>query len=277
MPISLLKRKTRRLSRRVRNWTTIATLTLKGNKVPRNTKPGHWKNPILMIYGFGASRRTMAILEHRLKQDGYTTFSLNLGGLIGTFNTVSIEESARFIDKRIEQLYKKNKLKGKISVVGHSKGGLIGSYYIKFMNGSRRVQKFITLGTPYNGTPWALLSHVPPVGFICKSLTQMKSGSEFLHKLNNTPYAKSVKAYSIYSKDDNACPIPASVVEEAHNVNNIEVFGVTHSELLIKKTVFNAIRHALRDEMPESWIEASRKSYKEYLKKNPKSQAPNSK
>jgi triacylglycerol lipase len=267
MPISYTKRKVRRLSRKVRNWSTVAKLTLQGNKMPNSAKLKNTKNPILVIYGFGATRRTMLILERRLQQEGYVTFSLNLGGFIGTFNTVSIEESAKYIDKKVEQLYKKNKIKGKMYIVGHSKGGLIGSYYIKFLNGARRVKTFITMGTPYNGSLWSYLTFIPPVSAVCKSLKQLKPDSAFIKKLRNTPFPKHIKVFSIYSKGDNACHFPTSVLKEAPHVKNVEVFGMSHSELLIKKSAFYAIRHGLKDEMPQSWIEASRKSYRNYLKK----------
>ncbi|EKD50566.1 MAG: PGAP1 family protein [uncultured bacterium] len=265
MPISFIKRKIRRVSRRVRNWSTIASLTLKGNRVGKNTRLANAKHPILMIYGFGSSRRTMAILETRLRQDGHVTFSLNLGGFIGTFNTVSIEESARYIDKKVEEFYKKYNIQGKLNLVGHSKGGLIGSYWIKFLNGARRVNTLVTLGAPYNGTPWGYFSYIPGVSLVLKSLKQLKPNSIFLQRLRETPYPKRVKVFSVYSKDDNACPFPASVLEEADNVKNIEIPSATHSELLVKKTVFNIIRHALKNEMPESLIDATRKNIVEFF------------
>jgi len=268
MPISHIKRKARRLSRRTRSWSTIASLTLKGNQLSNKTKLKNCKNPVLMIYGFGATRRTLAILENRLKKAGYTIFSFNLGGFFGTFNTSSIEETARHIDTKVEKLYKKYKIRGKMSIVGHSKGGLIGQYYVKFLNGSRRVKCLVTLGSPHNGTPWCLLAAYTPLAWVCKSLKQMSPLSGFIKKLKSKKFPKACNVYSIYSKEDTACPFPVGVLEEAPNVCNIEVFDVTHSELLIKKNVFNAIRHGLRNEMPESWAESSRKSYEEHVKSN---------
>lgn len=267
MPIPKLRRSLRRLSRQARNWTTVVNLTLKGNKIEKRSNLRNAHNPILMIYGFGATRRTLAILENRLKQDGYTIFSLNLGGFFGTFNTESIEESARYIDTKIEKIYKKYNIRGKLSVIGHSKGGLIGQYYIKMLNGSKRVKTFITLGTPHNGNPWCLIGAFTPITWFCKSIKQMSPLSSFLKALKETSFPKSIQVYSIYSKDDVVCPFPVSVLEdEGDNITNIEVFGVTHSEFLIKKSVYNAIKHGLKNEMPASWSEASKRNYEEHLK-----------
>ncbi|OVE81112.1 hypothetical protein BVY03_04660 [bacterium K02(2017)] len=267
MPLSALKRKARRLSRRARNWSTIVQHTLQGNKVEKKSNLKNSKNPILMIYGFGATRRTLAILENRLKADGFTIFSFNLGGVFGTFNTSSIEETARYIDKKIERVYKKHKFKGKLTILGHSKGGLIGQYYIKFLRGTKRVKAFVTIGTPHNGTPWALLASYTPVTLILKSLKQMSPMHGFIKKLKDKAFPKSIKVFSIYSKDDTVCPFPTAVLDEKSNIKNIELSGVTHAELLIKKTAYNAIKHALLDNMPESWQDVSRKNYQDHLEK----------
>lgn len=267
MPISQIKRRMRRLARRARSWSTIVRLTLAGNKIEKNSRLKRCRNPVLMIYGFGATRRTLAILENRLRQDGYTSFSLNLGGFLGTFNTASIEETARHIDTKIERLYRKYKIQGRLTVIGHSKGGLIGQYYVKFLGGTRRVKTFISLGTPHNGNPWALLAIFSPIGLALKSIRQMTPMSRFIKKLKQKKFPSHIQVFSIYSKDDIMCPFPCGVLDEAPNVHNIEVYGVSHSELLIKKNVYNAIKHALRDEMPESWLNASRENYREHVDK----------
>lgn len=267
MPLSLLKRKARRLSRRARSWSTIAQLTLMGNEIEERTPLKNCKNPVLMLYGYGATRRTLAILEKRLKKEGYKIISVRLGGFFDTFNTASIEESARHIDTKIEKLYKKYHMRGKLTIIGHSKGGLIGQYYIKFLNGGKRTKCLITLGTPHNGTPWCFLTAYTPLALLSKSLAQMSPTSSFIKKLKETPFPKTCRVFSIYSKEDIASPFPCAILDEAPNVKNIEVYGVTHAELLIKKNVLHAILHGLRNEMPESWTASSRKNYEEHVHK----------
>ena len=67
-----------------------------------------------------------------------------------------MEELAKLVKKKIERLHRRYGL-GRISIIGHSKGGLIGYYYIKKLGGAKRVRGLITLGTPHYGNPWALL------------------------------------------------------------------------------------------------------------------------
>ncbi|MBX7149620.1 alpha/beta fold hydrolase [bacterium] len=272
MPVQKLRRSVRRVARRIKSWSTIAALTLSGNRIERKADLHKSKNPVLLIYGFGATRRTFAILEKRLYNDGYTVFSINLGGTLGTFNTNPIEELASHIDQKIERLYQKYQFRGKISILAHSKGGLIGHYYIKRLGGDRRVKMLITMGTPHNGSPWALLASFTPAAFMSKSIRQMTPMSNFIRRLKQGPFPKKVKLYSIYSKDDRICVYPGGVLEEAANVKNLEIDSISHSEFLIKKSVYHVIRHALNDNMPASLEERTRqKVLKDREKMNQKS------
>ncbi|EKD41342.1 MAG: PGAP1 family protein, partial [uncultured bacterium] len=170
MPFSTLRRVTRRLSRRAKSWGTVVALTMGGNEIEKHSNLLRSKNPILLIYGFGATRRTFSILEKRMHNDGYTVFSVNLGGILGTYNTDAVQSLAAKIDQKIERLYKKYDFRGRLTIIAHSKGGLIGHYYVKRLGGEKRVKTLITLGTPHNGNPWALLASFTPIAFVCKSI-----------------------------------------------------------------------------------------------------------
>lgn len=252
MPLPGIRRVLRRLVRRTKSWGTVIALTLRGNRIERKANLHRSKNPVLLLYGFGATRRTFSILEKRLYNDGYTVFSINLGGIFETFNTHAIEDLAAHIDQKLERLYKKYEFKGRLSIISHSKGGLIGHYYVKRLGGDRRVKLLITLGSPHNGNPWAILGLFTPLVFFARSMRQMTPMSSFIRRLKQGPFPKRVKLYSIYSKDDRVCPYPGAVLEEATNVKNVEVDGVTHSDFLIRKTVYQIIKHALDDQMPKS-------------------------
>jgi pimeloyl-ACP methyl ester carboxylesterase len=60
----------------------------------------------------------------------------------------------------VDDLAKRSKT-GKIIIVGHSNGGLVGKYLVKILTENGKddlIDKFISVGTPYFGTPKALLS-----------------------------------------------------------------------------------------------------------------------
>lgn len=265
---STIKRKSRRLIRRSRNWGHVIGLTLSGNRVEKKSNLKNCKNPVLLIYGFGATRRTFSILEKRLQQDGHTVFSINLGGFFDTFNTRAIEELAGLIDEKIEKIYQKYNIKGKISIIAHSKGGLIGRYYVKRLGGDKRTKTLITLGTAHHGTMWALLARFTPLGMISKSLKQMSPMSNFLIRLKKGHFPKKVKLYSFYSKDDKICIYPSAVLDDqGDNVTNVEVEHVSHAEFLIKKSVYGLIHQALADNFPKSVADISYQKYLSNIKK----------
>ncbi len=251
------------------NMITYLKLTLEGNKVERLTDFETCEHPVLLLYGFGATRRTFGILENRLRRDGFCVFSLNLGGIFDTFNTHCIEELAELVDEKVERLCHRYRLK-KISIIGHSKGGLIGRYYVKRLGGAKRVRALITLGTPHNGNPWALLGLVSPLMLIAKSIRQMFPMSPFIRALKDGAFPRSVRFVSIYSKDDRVCFYKSAMLDIPakgnDNIKNVEIKGMGHADLVMRKAAYNIIKREL--------LAGSRNSRKQAPKRNKKPSPP---
>ena len=75
------------------------------NGVVRRTDFTQCPRPVLLIYGFFATRRSFEVIERRLRRDGYCVFSINLGGMFDSFNTRGIDESAEKVRDKVERLY----------------------------------------------------------------------------------------------------------------------------------------------------------------------------
>ncbi len=237
----------RRLKRNTENTITYLKFAFEGNKIERQTDLYHCRKPILLMHGLGATRRVFQVLENRLRQDGHSVITIHLGGVLDTFNTKAIDESAKFVSEKVERLFRKYKIKEKLTIIGHSKGGLIARYYIKKYGGDKYCHSLITLGTPHNGSPWAVIGYIPIFAFLSKSIRQMFPSSDFLRELNNTHWPKGVKAVSIYSKEDHFAIYPASVLETHNNpnVHNMEIPNQGHTDFLISKASYWAIKRAL--------------------------------
>lgn len=216
-----------------------------GAEVERKTDFTRCPRPVLLLPGFMATRRGLIVLERRLRRDGYCVFSLNLGGLLGTFNTRSIEESALLVREKVERLYRRYDL-GPLTIIGHSKGGLIGRYYIKRLGGHERTCGLITLGTPHHGTPSAYLG-AALTGLFAPSIWQLMPMSGFIRKLKRGPFPDHVYFASLYSKADSVTPFPVGMIEDEgrDNLLNVEIEGVQHQEFLTKKKVYDAVRQQL--------------------------------
>jgi pimeloyl-ACP methyl ester carboxylesterase len=237
--------KYRRLSRQVRGLSQYLRFSGRSNEIVRRTDFSRCAKPVLLLYGLMSTRRSCEVLEHRLRRDGYCVFSINLGGLFDKFNTHGVDECAEKVREKVERLYTRYDL-GPLSIIGHSKGGLIGRYYVKRLGGDSRVRTLITLATPHNGTPRAYLG-CATMGPFARSVWQMTPMSPFIRRLKLGAFPPGVRFTSIFSKADGATPFPCGMLETEgyENLFNVEVPGVTHREFLFKRAVYEVIRREL--------------------------------
>ena len=201
-------------------------------------------SPVLLLHGFLATRRTLAALERRLSRDGFRVLSVDLGGLAGRYNSRDIRELAGIVRDEVERIRACEPGMPRLTVIGHSKGGLIAAWWVKYLGGHERVRTVITLGTPHRGTPiaWAGL----PFGWLAPSGMQMRPGSAFLRRLHEGAWPAQVRMLSLYSRRDRIVPWPAAVaVGEGPEVRNVEV-DATHGDLLVDGRVYVTIRDELR-------------------------------
>jgi triacylglycerol esterase/lipase EstA (alpha/beta hydrolase family) len=242
-----LNTKWRQLTRSARDLKGYFTFDRNGNRVVRRTDFTHCPRPVLLLYGFMSTRRVFEVLEHRLRRDEFCVWSMNLGGLMDAFNTAGIDQIAERVRDKVERLYQRYPSMGPLSIVGHSKGGLIGLYYVKRLGGDRYVNNLITLGTPHNGSPTAYLGCVG-YGLISRSIWQMTPMSPFIRRLKMGALPASVKVTSIYSRDDKVNPFPACLLEDTSmtsNLRNIEVRDVAHRAFVTKRAVYQVVRREL--------------------------------
>ncbi len=235
--------------RRIERWSRYLWIYLRSlaesNEIKRRTDFARIQNPVLLLYGFGATRRSLTILEERLRQEGFDVFTLRLGGFLDTFNTGSIDSLSRMVAERVESLFQRYPLP-KMAIIGVSKGGLIGRYYISALQGDRHVHTLITLATPHQGNPWMFLFFPVLIGFFSKGIRQMVPGSAFLKKMAETPLPADVQCSSLFSASDKVCQPVYCQMPEQPNVRNLEIEGIRHTEFVIKRKAFEVILKELR-------------------------------
>jgi pimeloyl-ACP methyl ester carboxylesterase len=200
--------------------------------------------PVLLLHGFLATRRTLAALERRLSRDGYRVFSVDLGGLAGRYNSRDIRELAMLVRDEVERIYAREPGLPPLTVIGHSKGGLIAAWWVKRLGGHERVRTVITLGTPHRGTriAWAGV----PFGWLAPSAMQMRPGSAFLRHLHEDPWPAQVRLLSMHSRRDRVVPWPAAAaVGDGPDVQSVEV-DAAHGEFLVDGRVYATLLGELR-------------------------------
>ncbi|GGL09212.1 MULTISPECIES: esterase/lipase family protein [Streptomyces aurantiacus group] len=151
--------------------------------------------PVVLVHGtFGNSVDNWPALAPYLKKRGYCVFSLDYGQLPGVplFHGLgpidkSAEQLRAFVDKVLAATGA-----AETDLVGHSQGGLMPRYYLKFLGGAAKVNALVGLGPSNHGTTLNgltnLLPYFPGVGDLLSkatpSLAEQTVGSAFLAKLN---------------------------------------------------------------------------------------------
>ena len=198
--------------------------------------------PVLLLHGFLGTRGAMFPLELRLNRDRFVVFSINLGML----NIGDIRKSALLLHRKIQRILREVDL-GKIDIVGHSMGGLIGLYYIKKFGGHQYVRKFVTLGTPHDGT-WVALAGIAALGLVARSTWQLFPDNFFLRELRAAPLPEGVEYYSIAGAEDIICPPERSKLPGSTFIE----LPCGHAGLATSAIVYREIRNILLDNAPQN-------------------------
>lgn len=136
-------------------------------------------SPVVIVHGtFGDSKSLLDRLSWSMHSAGYCVFALDYG----TRATGPIEKSAEQLKTFVAEVLAATGA-AKVSMVGHSQGGMMPRYYIKFLGGASKVDDLIGLAPSNHGTSNPLLL-TPGLSYLCPSCLQQKTGSAFLRQLN---------------------------------------------------------------------------------------------
>lgn len=216
------------------------------NEIEKRNRYSPDKIPIILLYGFGSSRKTLRMMEELLTRRDFEVMSFNLGGSLGVFFTRSIKDTAEFIDRKIRRQMQRYGFK-KVHIVAHSKGGLVAMWCVLRLGGSEYCDKIITLGTPFRGSWLTWLALVTPLSFFWKDVWQMRPGSSFLKELHNSPPVPGLKIYNFYSDRDAVATGKVGIFKHPGDVTPIPLHHVTHYGFLGRRDVVANIAKILRE------------------------------
>jgi triacylglycerol lipase len=129
------------------------------------------RNPVLLIHGIIRTSSVFRTMASYLLQRGWLVHTLDL-----TPNnaTLGLDQMATQVANYVNKTFAPEQ---PIDLVGLSMGGLVTRYYVQRLGGIDRVQRFITISAPNQGTWLAYLWHR-------RACVQMRPGSAFLEDLN---------------------------------------------------------------------------------------------
>jgi triacylglycerol lipase len=139
--------------------------------------PAQHPDPVVLVHGTFATT-SWALLGPALASNGYCVFTFDYGnrgtGEIGQ----SAQELAGFVDRLLATTQAQ-----RVSIVGHSEGGMMPRYYIRFLGGAAKVRDLIGLSPSNHGTQSPMVLVGAALG--CTACAEQEAaGSPFLDRLN---------------------------------------------------------------------------------------------
>lgn len=139
--------------------------------------------PVVLVHGtFGTPAANWAFMSPALKAEGFCVFALEYGRLpLNPFPgvdhpDVSADQLKIFVDGVLAATGA-----GKVDLVGHSQGGMMPRYYLRFLGGAAKVNDLVGIAPSNHGTDTPLAA---PSGIFCPACADQATGSAFLRNLN---------------------------------------------------------------------------------------------
>ncbi|MFI6465162.1 esterase/lipase family protein [Streptomyces sp. NPDC050528] len=152
-------------------------------------------DPVVLVHGtFANATDNWLALAPYLEARGYCVFSLDYGQLPGVplvYGLGPIDKSAEQLQVYVDKVLAATGA-AKADLVGHSQGGMMPRYYLKFLGGAAKVDTFVGIAPDNHGTTLDGLTELLPyfpgaedvIASAAPGLADQVAGSAFLAKLN---------------------------------------------------------------------------------------------
>lgn len=199
-------------------WILYPLRFLHLSVINKKYDPNH---AIVLIHGYCRSRTDWLLVKSKIsKKLNKNVFLFNLKPPFSTIDKITKNLNADLL-----KLQSKHNIK-QFTLIGHSMGGLISSYYEEFINTDKNlIKQIVTLGSPLHGTKIACIdpSH---------AAQQMRINSEILKTLRNKIKNNINKYVFVASKVDNIIfPWNSSIIDRNYK-NNIIIESESHQGLI---------------------------------------------
>ncbi|MFA9272403.1 MAG: esterase/lipase family protein [Baekduiaceae bacterium] len=226
--------------------------------------------PVILVPSTGNTMAmNWATLSPLLKNEGYCVFSLNYGAFrsplgLKYYGGQPIESSAAELAAFADRVHAATGAP-QVDLVGHSQGGILAEYYVKFLGGAPFVKTVVGLASPTKGgTLNGLLEAAenlrrvsPAIGNAlwglveanAPSMLQLRIGSPLIAKLGSVPEPAGIAYTKIASKyDPIATPYRNVFIDGANNVlvqSRCRLDFADHGALAFDRIALREVRNAL--------------------------------
>ncbi len=189
--------------------------------------------PVVLVHGtFENGTDNWEVLAPYLEDRGYCVFSFDYGMItsLGLFGGLGpIADSAQQLSDEVNKVLSATGA-AKVDLVGHSQGGMMPRYYLKFLGGAAKVNALVGLAPDNHGTTLDGLEKIADkipgaealVGDVTPGLTDQLSNSAFLQKLNAGGDTVPGVKYTVIATDTDEVVTPyQSEFLSGSNVHNV--------------------------------------------------------
>jgi triacylglycerol esterase/lipase EstA (alpha/beta hydrolase family) len=226
---------------------------------PASTHP----RPVVLVHGtYSNIHDNWTALAPLLQNNGWCVYALDYGVTEYSNETMfgmgpvadSAEQLAEFVGRVLAASGATQ-----VDLVGHSQGGMMPRWYLKFLDGAPRVHALVGIAPTNHGTDtlsqW--LAQVPPwandlIGLWCPACADQLAGSPFMRKLNDGGDTVPGVQYTVIASryDDIVTPYTSSLLQ-GDGVRNIVIqdlcprHRVTHEQLAFDPVTLQLVLNAL--------------------------------
>jgi triacylglycerol esterase/lipase EstA (alpha/beta hydrolase family) len=201
--------------------------------------------PVVLVHGtFESAVDNWSTVSPQLKSAGYCVFALEYGNRA----TGDIAESAGQLKRFVDAVLGATGAR-RVSLVGHSQGGMMPRYYVKFLGGDSKVDDLVGLAPSNHGTtnPGAFVTGAT----ICLACDQQRADSDFLQHLNAGDETPGPVSYTVVETkyDEVVTPYTSAFLATGPNTTNILLQDACPAEVIDHHEIPNdqlAIRWTLQ-------------------------------
>ncbi len=176
-----------------------------GANVPCEPTAAH-PYPVVLVHGtFETMDQNWAVLSPQLKEMGYCVFALNYGNR----GLGPIQDSARELGTFVDNVLGYTGAE-KVSLVGHSQGGMMPRYWIKYLGGKNKVDDLVGIAPSNYGTELEQVDFQEALGISnpCRACEQQQADSDFITRLNRGDDTPGKGSFTQIATDDDEIIIP---------------------------------------------------------------------
>ena len=225
-------------------------------------------DPVVLVHGLGATMgENWSYMAPLLAKRGYCVFALTYGlnpVFPFTGGVIPIEQSAPELGAFVDRVLSATGAQ-KVDLVGHSEGTFMPQYWLKFLGGASKVNRYVAMTPLYAGTNVAGLAMLRDeaaafgisqpilnlVGSFCGSCSEFLAGSPMVQKLSQGgPAAPGVTYTTIMTRYDElvvpytsgTLPPPATnIVLQNVCPNDIDDHVAEAFDPVVAQLIFNSL------------------------------------